>query len=196
MNNQTIMCCVVSLLLGMLLFHMLKGVCGCKLVEGQSECNHTSWSAQDSVDEFGISRPSWMNNTGCMACMASDPNRPGEPCTPEILANDDGQTGRCNGLPSSEAWSRCGGGTRRDGTFRGSVSQAVADATLQNVQDAQSVVTINTGAKFGPCVGVNDNTALEDPKLEPCLHCAFNPEKNPRGTTFSTRFNNCGASMK
>jgi len=35
MNNQTIVCCVVALLLGMLLFHMLKGVCGCKLVEGQ-----------------------------------------------------------------------------------------------------------------------------------------------------------------
>lgn len=27
--------CVVALLLGMLLFHMLKGVCGCKLTEGQ-----------------------------------------------------------------------------------------------------------------------------------------------------------------
>ena len=36
MNNQTIVCCVVALLLGMLLFHMLKGVCGCKLTEGQS----------------------------------------------------------------------------------------------------------------------------------------------------------------
>uniref|UniRef100_A0A6C0C574 Uncharacterized protein n=1 Tax=viral metagenome TaxID=1070528 RepID=A0A6C0C574_9ZZZZ len=35
MNNQTIMCCVVALILGMLLFHMLKGVCGCKVVEGQ-----------------------------------------------------------------------------------------------------------------------------------------------------------------
>jgi len=35
MNNQTIIMCVVSLVLGMLLFHMLKGVCGCKVVEGQ-----------------------------------------------------------------------------------------------------------------------------------------------------------------
>jgi len=34
MNYQTIVCCVVALLLGMLLFHMLKGVCGCKLTEG------------------------------------------------------------------------------------------------------------------------------------------------------------------
>jgi hypothetical protein len=35
MDNKTIMCCVVSLLLGMILLHMLKGVCGCNVVEGQ-----------------------------------------------------------------------------------------------------------------------------------------------------------------
>jgi hypothetical protein len=35
MNNQTIVCCVVALLLGMLLANMLKSVCGCKLTEGQ-----------------------------------------------------------------------------------------------------------------------------------------------------------------
>lgn len=35
MNNQTIVCCVVALLLGMLLANMLKNVCGCKVVEGQ-----------------------------------------------------------------------------------------------------------------------------------------------------------------
>ena len=39
MNNQTIVCCVVALLLGMLLANMLKNVCGCKVVEGQrSSC--------------------------------------------------------------------------------------------------------------------------------------------------------------
>ena len=35
MDSQTILMCVVALILGMLLFHMLKGVCGCKVVEGQ-----------------------------------------------------------------------------------------------------------------------------------------------------------------
>lgn len=35
MNNQTIVCCVVALLLGMLLANMLQNVCGCKVVEGQ-----------------------------------------------------------------------------------------------------------------------------------------------------------------
>ena len=43
MNNQTIVCCVIALLLGMLLFHMLKGVCGCKLVEGQTIEECQSW---------------------------------------------------------------------------------------------------------------------------------------------------------
>ena len=36
MNNQTIVCCVVALILGMLLANMLKSICGCKnVVEGQ-----------------------------------------------------------------------------------------------------------------------------------------------------------------
>lgn len=35
MKTETIVMCVVLFLLGMLLFHMLKGVCGCKVVEGQ-----------------------------------------------------------------------------------------------------------------------------------------------------------------
>ena len=34
MNSQTIVMCVVSFLIGMLLAHMLKSVCGCKVVEG------------------------------------------------------------------------------------------------------------------------------------------------------------------
>tara|TARA_B100000902_G_scaffold332560_1_gene330570 strand:+ start:130 stop:801 length:672 start_codon:yes stop_codon:yes gene_type:complete len=35
MNTQTILMCVVALILGMLLANMLKNVCGCKVVEGQ-----------------------------------------------------------------------------------------------------------------------------------------------------------------
>ncbi len=38
MNSQTIVYCVVALILGMLLANMLKGVCGCKNVEGQDVC--------------------------------------------------------------------------------------------------------------------------------------------------------------
>ena len=38
--------CVVALMLGMLMFHMLKGVCGCKVVEGANssppECQYSS----------------------------------------------------------------------------------------------------------------------------------------------------------
>ena len=39
MKTETIVMCVVALLLGMLLANMLKNVCGCKTVEGQSICD-------------------------------------------------------------------------------------------------------------------------------------------------------------
>ena len=35
MNTETIVYCVVALILGMLMANMLKNVCGCKTVEGQ-----------------------------------------------------------------------------------------------------------------------------------------------------------------
>ena len=35
MGTDQIMYCIISLILGMLMYHMLKGVCGCKTVEGQ-----------------------------------------------------------------------------------------------------------------------------------------------------------------
>ncbi len=35
MNSETIVMCVVALILGMLMANMLKSVCGCKVVEGQ-----------------------------------------------------------------------------------------------------------------------------------------------------------------
>lgn len=38
MNSETIIYCVFAVILGMLVFHMLKNVCGCKTVEGLSNC--------------------------------------------------------------------------------------------------------------------------------------------------------------
>jgi len=35
MGTDQIMYCIVALLLGMFMYHMLKGACGCKTVEGQ-----------------------------------------------------------------------------------------------------------------------------------------------------------------
>ena len=41
MNSETIVMCVVALILGMLLAHMLKDVCGCKkVVEGLFYCGN------------------------------------------------------------------------------------------------------------------------------------------------------------
>ena len=34
MNSETIIYCIFAVILGMLVFHMLKNVCGCKVVEG------------------------------------------------------------------------------------------------------------------------------------------------------------------
>lgn len=43
MNSETVVYCVVALILGMLLAHMLKSVCGCnKVVEGAAEGYETS----------------------------------------------------------------------------------------------------------------------------------------------------------
>ena len=48
MNSQTIVMCVVALILGMLLANMLKSVCGCKVVEGQQgyECQSANSSGR------------------------------------------------------------------------------------------------------------------------------------------------------
>ena len=45
MNSETIVYCVVALILGMLLANMLKSVCGCKVVEGQDE-EYTNWMSE------------------------------------------------------------------------------------------------------------------------------------------------------
>ena len=37
MKTEQILMCIVFLILGMLLFHMLKGVCSCNTIEGQSD---------------------------------------------------------------------------------------------------------------------------------------------------------------
>jgi hypothetical protein len=49
MKTEQIVMFVVALLLGMLLFHMLKGVCGCKLVEAQYQ--HAMIAARQSISQ-------------------------------------------------------------------------------------------------------------------------------------------------
>ena len=44
MNSETIVMCVVALILGMLLAHMLKDVCGCKTVEGRETACGEDWN--------------------------------------------------------------------------------------------------------------------------------------------------------
>ena len=74
MNNQTIVCCVVALLLGMLLANMLKNVCGCKLVEGQNECASFETLEQVQSGAYrsvsgGDGRKVAENTADCYSCM-------------------------------------------------------------------------------------------------------------------------------
>ena len=46
MKTETIVYCVVALILGMLLAHMLKNVCGCKVVEGHAHPPFEAYFAQ------------------------------------------------------------------------------------------------------------------------------------------------------
>ena len=70
MNNQTIVCCVVALLLGMLLANMLKNVCGCKLVEGQMALNEAHCSCRapgfpgSTTDSGSPQVVHWQNDAG------------------------------------------------------------------------------------------------------------------------------------
>ena len=66
MNNQTIVCCVVALLLGMLLANMLKNVCGCKVVEGQCSGPFTGYNVLRQVQDVNGS-PS-----ACRTCLGND----------------------------------------------------------------------------------------------------------------------------
>ena len=51
MNSEQILMYVVALILGMLLANMLKGICGCKLVEGTDNADCPSNCFQvDAVD--------------------------------------------------------------------------------------------------------------------------------------------------
>ena len=47
MNSQTVVMCVVAFILGMLLAHMLKSVCGCKTVKGRADL----WAHLDHSDK-------------------------------------------------------------------------------------------------------------------------------------------------
>jgi hypothetical protein len=55
MNTETIVYCVVALLLGMLLANMLKNVCGCKTVEGSWDVeSHPSDTVPNCCSRLGL----------------------------------------------------------------------------------------------------------------------------------------------
>ena len=81
MNSQTVVMCVVALLLGMLLAHMLKDVCGCKTVEGNYdvskltlECGNRQWKTLYGADKYE------KNCTELTPCHSLDDCKPGKYC--------------------------------------------------------------------------------------------------------------------
>ncbi len=78
MNSQTIVMCVVLFLIGMLLAHMLKSVCGCKVVEGADQVSPCDKACESTLQtciaaakiasfghEDGSSRNCWNTYYGC-----------------------------------------------------------------------------------------------------------------------------------
>ena len=53
MNTEQILMFVVALILGMLLANMLKSVCGCKVVEGQTDDNIKDCTSGDTTCSMG-----------------------------------------------------------------------------------------------------------------------------------------------
>ena len=96
MNSETIVYCVVALLLGMLLANMLKNICGCKVVEGQScgDYGMDVFGTCDCYDGF--------EGTDCQVDIKM------VPCVPASLKWN--LCGNMDSLPaeaSPEIWSKC-----------------------------------------------------------------------------------------
>lgn len=82
MNTETIIYCVFAVILGMLVFHMLKNVCGCQVVEGQSSpCNNTIVPSAE--------HPPVANHKGCSSIIWS-PDKPQNSVRDLCLKSTDG----------------------------------------------------------------------------------------------------------
>jgi len=97
MNSETIVMCVVALILGMLMFHMLKGVCGCKVVEGQTMCN--CGEAATARKSFGTT-----SEQGCVNILYGpyNPNYPKQTGRRDVKLKCDKIYGRLEWTPDCE----------------------------------------------------------------------------------------------
>ena len=93
MKTETIVMCIVALILGMLLANMLKSVCGCKNVEGQS-AKPIADIACDSTDAMGAI---WME-----AMTEKCPNEFND-------LSEDGAIALCSIITKNETWNSLDG---------------------------------------------------------------------------------------
>ena len=68
MNSETIGMCVIALLLGMLLFNMLKNICGCKVIEGQNNKNKKCNDPRYQKPSLGETAERLMYTEACINC--------------------------------------------------------------------------------------------------------------------------------
>ena len=166
MNNQTIMCCLVSLLLGMLLFHMLKGVCGCKLVEGQTnDCAGLRVTDQPTPPCYMC-----LEQAGYMGDKSEEDKSKFENCGGIVeLGTPGGGINPNTGLPMVD------------------LSVPVPPA-MPNIPPIGQIVDIS-------CSGVNMNTPLVNATDEciACIHTLGGSEG--ASMSIIDKFKNCGASM-
>ena len=86
MDSKTIVMCVVALLIGMLLANMLKNVCGCKVVEGQTglvnECPSSSCRVGDTDISPCMVSDYWMTQEDKVGRCKGDNFKTGCSCDP------------------------------------------------------------------------------------------------------------------
>ena len=108
MKTDTIVCCVVALLLGMLLANMLKNVCGCKLTEGQCSGPYTGMNVLQQMADGPDGNPS-----ACRTCLGDNSeqwetnwstNCGGNPSRVPAPAAPASQSTACVGVDESTPW--------------------------------------------------------------------------------------------
>ena len=74
MNSETIIYCIFAVILGMLLFHMLKNICGCKVVEGACQYYRDCLSINDRINDICCVIDDNECNQGCEGTCQNNEN--------------------------------------------------------------------------------------------------------------------------
>ena len=102
MNSETIVYCVVALILGMLLANMLKNVCGCKTVEGLTGTQECAQNYEAGKDCKGL-----MTDCNREYEIGSDCDASEGDCKDPDFCTSSSET--CKGICTGGDWLSCDG---------------------------------------------------------------------------------------